>query len=137
MDKSKILLKILKENLVYVLPFLLVLLLFVNFVVPEFFKNIEAFKRMNETDSQYEQVKTQYDMLKAQQEMQNRQKKVIKDGKIVFDAPDMRFSPDASFAPLFELVLTILGVVGAGFLTPVITNAILGFESKSCIKSYS
>ena len=107
MDKSKILLKILKENMVYVLPFLLVLLLFVNFVVPEFFKNIEAFKRMNETNLQYEQVKTQYDMLKAQQEMQNRQKKVIKDGKIVFDAPDMRFSPDASFAPLFELVLTI------------------------------
>ena len=107
MDKSKILLKILKENMVYVLPFLLVLLLFVNFVVPEFFKNIEAFKRMNETDSQYEQVKTQYDMLKAQQEMQNRQKKVIKDGKIVFDAPDMIFTPYASFAPLFELVLTI------------------------------
>lgn len=62
---------------------------------------------MNNAKSQYEQVKEQYDALKAQQELQNRQKKVVKDGKVVFDAPDMKFSPDASFAPLFELVLTI------------------------------
>ena len=107
MDKTKIILNILKDNIVYVLPILIAFVLFVNFVVPEFNKGVKTFRKMADAKTQYEQVKEQYDMLKAQQDMQNRQKKVVKDGKIVFDAPDMRFSPDASFAPLFELVLTI------------------------------
>ena len=107
MDKSKIIVNILKENAVYVLPILVVLVLFVNFVVPQFGKGLKSYRNMNDSKTQYEQVKEQYDALKAQQELQNRQKKVVKDGKVVFDAPDMRFSPDASFAPLFELVLTI------------------------------
>lgn len=107
MDKTKIILNILKDNIVYVLPILIAFVLFVNFVVPEFNKGVKTFRKMVDAKTQYEQVKEQYDMLKAQQDMQNRQKKVVKDGKIVFDAPDMRFSPDASFAPLFELVLTI------------------------------
>ena len=107
MDKSKIIVNILKENAVYVLPILVVLVLFVNFVIPQFDKGLKSYRNMNDSKAQYEQVKEQYDALKAQQELQNRQKKVVKDGKIVFDAPDMRFSPDASFAPLFELVLTI------------------------------
>ena len=107
MDKSKIIVNILKENAVYVLPILVVLVLFVNFVIPQFDKGLKSYRNMNDSKTQYEQVKEQYDALKAQQELQNRQKKVVKDGKIVFDAPDMRFSPDASFAPLFELVLTI------------------------------
>ena len=107
MDKSKIIVNILKENAVYVLPILVALVLFVNFVVPQFDKGLKSYRNMNDSKTQYEQVKEQYDALKAQQELQNRQKKVVKDGKIVFDAPDMRFSPDASFAPLFELVLTI------------------------------
>ena len=107
MDKSKIIVNILKENAVYVLPILVVLVLFVNFVIPQFGKGLKSYRNMNDSKTQYEQVKEQYDALKAQQELQNRQKKVVKDGKVVFDAPDMRFSPDASFAPLFELVLTI------------------------------
>lgn len=107
MDKSKIIVNILKENAVYVLPILVALVLFVNFVVPQFGKGLKSYRNMNDSKTQYEQVKEQYDALKAQQELQNRQKKVVKDGKVVFDAPDMRFSPDASFAPLFELVLTI------------------------------
>ena len=107
MDKSKIIVNILKENAVYVLPILAVLVLFVNFVIPQFGKGLKSYRNMNDSKTQYEQVKEQYDALKAQQELQNRQKKVVKDGKVVFDAPDMRFSPDASFAPLFELVLTI------------------------------
>lgn len=107
MDKSKIIVNILKENTVYVLPILVALVLFVNFVVPQFSKGLKSYRNMNDSKTQYEQVKEQYDALKAQQELQNRQKKVVKDGKVVFDAPDMRFSPDASFAPLFELVLTI------------------------------
>ena len=107
MDKSKIIVNILKENAVYVLPILVVLVLFVNFVIPQFDKGLKSYRNMNDSKTQYEQVKEQYDALKAQQELQNRQKKVVKDGKVVFDAPDMRFSPDASFAPLFELVLTI------------------------------
>lgn len=107
MDKTKIILNILKENLVYVLPIFIAFIVFFNFVIPQFSRSTKEFKRMNESKAQYEQVKDQYDMLKAQQDMQNRQKKVVKDGKVIYDAPDMRFSPDASFAPLFELVLTI------------------------------
>lgn len=107
MDKTKIILNILKENIVYVLPVLITFLVLFNFVIPQFNKSLKAIGRMNNAKSQYEQVKEQYDALKAQQELQNRQKKVVKDGKVVFDAPDMKFSPDASFAPLFELVLTI------------------------------
>ncbi len=107
MDKTKIIINILKENFIYVLPIFIAFFLFINFVVPEFNKVVNAFKKSGNEKNQYEQVKSQYDMLKMQQEIQNRQKRVVKDGKIIFDAPDMRFSPDASFAPLFELVLTI------------------------------
>ena len=107
MDKTKIILNILKENIIYVLPIFIVLIIFVNFVIPQSGKSLKSFERANKSKEQYEQVKEQFEALKAQQELQNRQKKVVKDGKIVFDAPDMRFSPDASFAPLFELVLTL------------------------------
>ena len=107
MDKAKIVLNILRENLIYVLPILLVVFLFTNFVIPECNKGIETVKRFNTTKTQYAEVKQQYDMLKAQQDQQNRSKRVVKDGKIIYDAPDMKFSPDASFAPLFELVLTL------------------------------
>ena len=108
MDKtSKIILNILKENAVYVLPIILVFVLFINFVIPQFSKTIGAVKSMNSNKSQFTQVQEQYNALKMQQDAQNRQKKVVKDGKIIFEAPDMQFSSDASFAPLFELVLTI------------------------------
>lgn len=108
MDKtSKIILNILKENAVYVLPIILVFVLFINFVIPQFSKTIGAVKSMNSNKSQFTQIQEQYNALKMQQDAQNRQKKVVKDGKIIFEAPDMQFSSDASFAPLFELVLTI------------------------------
>ena len=98
---------ILKENAVYVLPIILVFVLFINFVIPQFSKTIGAVKSMNSNKSQFTQVQERYNALKMQQDAQNRQKKVVKDGKIIFEAPDMQFSSDASFAPLFELVLTI------------------------------
>lgn len=108
MDKTlKIAINILKENAVYAAPILLVVVLFVNFVIPQFTKSIDAVKLLKSNKAQYEQVVEQYNMLKMQQDAQNRQKKVVKDGKVIFEAPDMQFSPDASFAPLFELVLTI------------------------------
>lgn len=108
MDKTtKIIVNILKENAVYVVPIFLVIILFVNYVTPEFSKTFDAIKLLKSSKAQFEQNKQQYDMLKAQQDMQNRTKKVVKVGKIIFEAPDMQFSPDASFAPLFELILTI------------------------------
>ncbi len=107
MDKTKIALNILKENIIYVLPIFVAFFVFINFVIPQFNKDISSIRNVKSAKAQYEEVQQQYNMLKAQQELQNRQKKVVKDGKIVYDAPDMRFSPDASFAPLFELVLTI------------------------------
>lgn len=108
MDKTlKIAINILKENAAYAAPILLVVVLFVNFVIPQFTKSIDAVKLLKSNKAQYEQVVEQYNMLKMQQDAQNRQKKVVKDGKAIFEAPDMQFSPDASFAPLFELVLTI------------------------------
>lgn len=108
MDKTlKIAINILKENATYAAPILLVVVLFVNFVIPQFTKSIDAVKLLKSNKAQYEQVVEQYNMLKMQQDAQNRQKKVVKDGKVIFEAPDMQFSPDASFAPLFELVLTI------------------------------
>lgn len=108
MDKTlKIAINILKENATYAAPILLVVVLFVNFVIPQFTKSVDAIKLLKSNKAQYEQVVEQYNMLKMQQDAQNRQKKVVKDGKVIFEAPDMQFSPDASFAPLFELVLTI------------------------------
>ena len=108
MDKTlKIAINILKENENYAAPILLVVVLFVNFVIPQFTKSVDAVKLLKSNKAQYEQVVEQYNMLKMQQDAQNRQKKVVKDGKVIFEAPDMQFSPDASFAPLFELVLTI------------------------------
>lgn len=108
MDKTlKIAINILKENATYAAPILLVVVLFVNFVIPQFTKSVDAVKLLKSNKAQYEQVVEQYNMLKMQQDAQNRQKKVVKDGKVIFEAPDMQFSPDASFAPLFELVLTI------------------------------
>ncbi len=108
MDKTlKIALNILKENATYAAPIVLVIVLFVNFVIPQFTKSLDALKLLKSNKAQYEQVVEQYNMIKIQQDAQNRQKKVVKDGKVIFEAPDMQFSPDASFAPLFELVLTI------------------------------
>lgn len=107
MEKTKIILNILKENAVYVLPIFLVIILFFVFVTPKFPSTINAVKILKQNETSYKDQKKQYDSLKFQQDNQNRTKKVVKDGKVIFDAPGMQFSPDASFAPLFELVLTI------------------------------
>ena len=107
MDKAKIVLNILKENVLYVILVLVLLIVFFSYVIPQCSKGFGNIKKLNTTKAQYQDVKQQFDALKMKQEQQNRKKKVVKDGKIVFDAPDMQFSPDASFAPLFELVLTL------------------------------
>lgn len=107
MDKAKIILNIVKENVLYVFLVLVVIFLFVSYVIPQCTKAIDNVKKLGTVKTQYEDVKQQYDALKLKQQQQNSQKKVVKDGKVVFDAPDMQFSPDASFAPLFELILTL------------------------------
>lgn len=107
MDKAKVVLNILKENVIYVVLVLAVIFAFFSYVIPQCSKGIASIKKLGTTKTQYEEVKQQYNALKMKQEQQNREKKVVKDGKIVFDAPEMKFSPDASFAPLFELVLTL------------------------------
>ena len=107
MDKAKIILNIVKENVLYVFLVLVVIFLFVSYVIPQCTKAIDNVKKLGTVRTQYEDVKQQYDALKLKQQQQNSQKKVVKDGKVVFDAPDMQFSPDASFAPLFELILTL------------------------------
>lgn len=107
MENLKLALNILKENALYAALIVVALFLCGFFVFPEAGKSIEAFSQMKSKEVSYNQLKEQYDALKVQQEAQNRAKKVIKDGKVIFDAPGMQFSPDASFAPLFELVLSI------------------------------
>lgn len=107
MENLKLALNIIKENLIYAALILLALVLFIFVVLPEGGKGINAFKTMKEKEVSYNQLKEQYDALKMQQDAQNRAKKIVKDGKVIFDAPGMQFSPDASFAPLFELMLTL------------------------------
>ena len=68
MDKTKIILNILKENIIYVLPIFIVLIIFVNFVIPQSGKSLKSFERANKSKEQYEQVKEQFEALKAQQE---------------------------------------------------------------------
>lgn len=106
-NKLKIATNILKENAMYLAPVILVLILFVNFVVPKFSSSIEAAKLLKTTKTQYEQLSEQLNMLKIQQSSKSSQKNASKDGKVIYSAPDMQFSTDASFAPLFEFVLTI------------------------------
>lgn len=106
-NKLKVIIDILKENVMYLVPIVLVLILFVNFVVPKFSSSIEAVKLLETTKTQYEQLSEQLNMLKIQQSTKNSQRNASKDGKVIYSAPDMQFSTDASFAPLFEFVLTI------------------------------
>ncbi len=107
MDKAKTFLNIIRENILYVVLTLVLFIVFFSYIIPQCLKGFNNIKKLNTVKAQYQDVKQQYDALKLKQEQQNRNKKVVKDGKIVFDAPDMQFSPDASFAPLFELVLTL------------------------------
>ena len=103
-DKIK---DIIVDNLPYFLLLVVPFLLLFKFVVPEVQKVGGTLETNKQVKEQLEMEQTKYENLKMQQAAQNRQKKVVKDGKVVYEVKGMKFSPEASFAPLFELVLTV------------------------------
>ena len=85
MDKAKTFLNIIRENILYVVLTLVLFIVFFSYIIPQCLKGFNNIKKLNTVKAQYQDVKQQYDALKLKQEQQNRNKKVVKDGKIVFE----------------------------------------------------
>lgn len=107
MGKHKLVLNILKDNMLFVALVILLIFVLLFKVLPNSSRIFAAFGNMKEKESAYRALKQEYDMLKQQRDELNRSKKVVKDGKTIFEAPGMQNSPEASFAPLSELVLSV------------------------------
>lgn len=107
MDKVKIIIDMLKENTLYFVGVIAVTIAALVYIPPIYSSLGASIQTMNQEKETKTQLTEQRDNLKMQQDIQNRSKKVVKEGKVIYEAKGMQFSPDASFAPLFELVLTI------------------------------
>lgn len=106
-NKLKIVSDIIKDNVLYCAMLVLVFVLFFMFVTPKIQSGIDSVVQLKKQEKTLKQYQQQYETLKFQQQNKNRRAQATKDGKIIYEALDFEFSTDASFAPLFELVLDI------------------------------
>lgn len=64
---------------------------------------VHVFKNGSEIKTQLVDKKSRLDILKNELETQKEEK--VEGGKVIFQAEDMKFSAEASFAPLFEIFI--------------------------------
>ncbi len=99
--------QIVKDNWLY---FLIVVVVFVfgfKVIPPQVTKTIDIVKMASTAKEDLTQKKATENNLRIQAELSNRAKAPVVDGKKIYELEGAQFSPEASFAPLFEVVLSI------------------------------
>jgi len=100
-------LQILKDNWLYFLIVVVVLAFGVKVIPPEVTKTIDIMKSTSIAKSELSEKQAKENNLRIQAELSNKAKSPVIDGKKIYELEGTQFSPEASFAPLFEVVLTI------------------------------
>ena len=99
--------QIIKDNIFSFAIVLVVLALGIKFVPPEFTKAVELAKSTSAAKQVLIQKESDASNLRAQAIAAAKAKVAPKDGKKIYELEGAQFSAEASFAPLFEIVLSI------------------------------
>ncbi len=99
--------QIIKDNILSLLIVIVVLVLGFKYVPPEVTKAIDLAKQTSSAKQELSQRENNVSSLRAQAEAAARAKVPPKDGKKIYELEGAQFSAEASFAPLFEVVLSI------------------------------
>lgn len=99
--------QIVKDNFVYIILVIVAFVAGIYFIPP---RATETYNKIVETNSAKKvlsEKEAQLNNLRLQAEASSRAKTPIKEGKKIYELEGAQFSGEASFAPLFEVVLTI------------------------------
>lgn len=99
--------QIIKDNILSLLIVVVVIALGFKYVPPEVAKAIDLAKQTSVAKQELAQKENNASSLRAQAEAAARAKVPPKDGKKIYELEGAQFSAEASFAPLFEVVLSI------------------------------
>ena len=99
--------QIIKDNIFSFAIVLVVLALGIKFVPPEFTKAVELAKSTSAAKQVLIQKESDASNLRAQAIAAAKAKVAPKDGKKIYELEGAQFSAEASFAPFFEIVLSI------------------------------
>lgn len=100
-------LQIIRENIFSLIIVIVVLAAGFNFVPPEVLKAIDLAKQTSVAKQELAQEENKASSLRAQAEASARARIPSKDGKQIYELEGTQFSSEASFAPLFEVILSI------------------------------
>lgn len=100
-------LQIVKDNWLYFLIVVVVLVFGIKVIPPQVTKTMDIVKMAASAKSDLTQKQATESNLRIQAELSNKAKAPVVDGKKIYELEGTQFSPEASFAPLFEGVLTI------------------------------
>ena len=76
-------------------------------IPPQVTKTVDIIKMADSAKKDLKDKQATENNLRIQAELSNRAKTPVVDGKKIYELEGTQFSPEASFAPLFETVLTI------------------------------
>ncbi len=99
--------QIVKDNFVYIILVIVAFVAGIYFIPP---RATETYNKIVETNSARKllsEKESQLNNLRLQAEASSRTKTTIQEGKKIYELEGAQFSGEASFAPLFEIVLTI------------------------------
>lgn len=99
-----------RENLKFLLLPLIILIVGLVMVIPQVQPSLEAVQQKFALDKELISAKQELDDLKFQSTQKI--EKVLDGDKKIYQAMGLQFSPDASFAPLFETVINIAKISG-------------------------
>lgn len=99
--------QIIKDNILSLIIVIVVIALGFKYVPPEVTKAINLSKQTSAAKQELIQKENNASSLRAQAEAAARAKVPPKDGKKIYELEGAQFSAEASFAPLFEVVLSI------------------------------
>ena len=104
--------QIVKDNFVYIILVLVAIVAGVYFIPPQ---ATETYNKIIETNSARKllsEKEAQLNNLRLQAEASSRAKTPVSEGKKIYELEGAQFSGEASFAPLFEIVLSIAQTSG-------------------------
>jgi len=105
--------QILKENITYILLILIILIGGLMFVGPKFPEVFNAATNTLKLKKELDKENVLLEQLRV--EANSRVSRVAEGSKKIYEVQGMQFSPDASFAPLFESLINIARSTGVRF----------------------
>jgi len=104
--------QIIKDNLLSIVIVIVAIVLGVQIIPPQAKSTYDIIVQADKAKKEFKSLQEQENNLRMQAEMSSKQKAVSRDSKRIYELEGTQFSGEASFAPLFEIVLNIAQTSG-------------------------